>query len=375
VSVASLEALLDMLNSTPVIADLHPVSCCFLPSDVAIYETASELVYLLDLPTTTLPRRSLILRSDPIYADRYPHVKIDHEPFTLKLNDVLFERFDEIGALMLTQSQLSERIIEQLHTLDIIVLMLIDGLSYGDVRSWLDTHSNEPIELEPCLVDGPTLTEVAFPRILDDPPLAVHLLDYGYERRLGFTYWTRENNPLTEMLFRTISDVSAVSDFSTILESLRAEFRTKQKTYVQIVRMGLDGYAHHQKRKPPVAPIVDTIIEEMLALANLCRELEKSACIYLTADHGILWRDEADFQIIGRAPAGSSPRSCELRDLAQLGKSARCFAIGDRELCCLDYPKLRRPLRIDEQGVHGGVSFQESIVPFISYFVGSERVS
>lgn len=28
-----------------------------------------------------------------------------------------------------------------------------------------------------------------------------------------------------------------------------------------------------------------------------------------------------------------------------------------------NYPKVRRPLRIDEQGVHGGVSYQESIVP------------
>ena len=42
------------------------------------------------------------------------------------------------------------------------------------------------------------------------------------------------------------------------------------------------------------------------------------------------------------------------------------FVVGHEEYYCLNYPKVRRPLRIDEQGVHGGVSFQESVVPFIA---------
>jgi len=42
------------------------------------------------------------------------------------------------------------------------------------------------------------------------------------------------------------------------------------------------------------------------------------------------------------------------------------------ELFCLNYPKLRRELRIDDQGVHGGISFQESIVPFVTVEVNLE---
>ncbi len=368
----SLDALLDLLGDTPVIAEIHPVSRCYLPADVAVYETADDLAWSLDMPGATLLERALILQAEPVYAARFPRVRVDHNPFTPSLNAVLFERFDEIAALMLTQSQLSKQITDQSSRPDVIALMLIDGLSYGDVRRWLDAHPNAQMKLDPCLVDGPTLTGIAFPRVIGTTPPAVCLFDRGYRRRLGFTYWSRENNPLTDVLFRTISDVSAVGDFSTILEALRRELRTsyEQKIYLQIVRTGLDGYAHHQKRKPPVAAIVDTIMDEVLSLADLLREAGRTARIHLTADHGILWRDEFEPQIVGRAPAGANPRSCEWRDLYHQDEPGRRFAVANREIYCLGYPKLRRVLRIDEQGVHGGISFQESLVPFVTMKAG-----
>ena len=368
----SLKALLALLDSTPVIAEMHPVSRCYLPSDVAVYEMTAELAWSLDLPDTSLPERALILQADPVYAARFPHVRVDHDPLTPQLNDVLFERFDDVAALMLTQSQLSERIAEQSGRPDVIALMLIDGLSYGDAQRWLDAHQDVQIELIPCLVDGPTLTDTAFPRIIGDTPPAVRLFDRGYRRRMGFTYWSREDNPLTDVLFRTIPDVSAVGDFSTILATLRREIHTssEQKTCLQIVRTGLDGYAHHQKRKPPVTAIVDTILDEMLSLADLFHEAGCTARIHLTADHGILWRDEFEPQIVGRAPAGASPRSCEWHALYQQDDPGRRFAVANKELYCLGYPKLRRGLRIDEQGVHGGISFQESIVPLLTMRIG-----
>jgi hypothetical protein len=361
-----------MLDSTPVIAEMHPVSCCYLPSDVVVYKTAAELAWLLDRPTNILPERMLVLKADPDYAMRFPRVRVDHDPFTPELNEVLFERFDEIATLMPTQSRLSNRIAEQPDTPDVISLTIVDGLSYESVRRWLDNHPDESVELLPCLVDGPTLTEVAFPNIISDAPPAVRLFDRGYQQRLGFTYWTRENNPLTDLLFRTIPDVNKVGDFSTILATLRAEMRvkSKQKTYIQIVRTGLDGYAHHQKRRPPVEAIVDAVLKEVLALADLFRDLVRTARIHLTADHGILWCNEFQPQIVGRAPAGANPRCCKWRDLYQQDEPGRRFAIADWEFYCLDYPKLRRSLRIDEPGVHGGISFQESIVPFLTIRIG-----
>lgn len=368
----SLEYLLDILEDTPVIAEMDPVSCCYLPPDVAVYETAEKLAWKLDMPSTTLPARALILQDDPVYAVRFPRIRINHNPFTFRLNEVLFERFDEIAQLMLTHSQLSEQIVRQLKNPDVVVFMLIDGLSYENVRRWLDTRTEVQMTLEPCLVDGPTMTKVAFPRIIRDTPLAMRLFDRGYRRQLGFTYWLRKNNPLTDVLFRTIPDVSAVGDFSTILATLRKVIHTssKQKIYLQILRTGLDGYTHHQKRKPPITAIVDTIMNEMLALADLFREAGCTACIHLTADHGILWRDEFKPQIIGHAPAGANPRSCEWQDLYLQDEPGQRFVVGKQEIYCLGYPKLRRALRIDEQGVHGGISFQESIVPFSTIRIG-----
>ncbi len=368
----SLKALLDLLDNTPVIAEMHPVSRCYLPADVAVYETAEDLAWSLDMPGATLLERALILQADPTYAVRFPHVRVDHDPFTPQLNNVLFERFDEIATLMLTQSQVSELIADQSRRPDVIVLMLIDGLNHGDVWRWLDARSDVQMEIAPCLVDGPTLTGIAFPRIIGDPPLALRLFDRGYRCRLGFTYWSRDNNPLTDVLFRTIPNVRAVGRFPTILATLRREIHTssEQKIYLQIVRTGLDGYAHHQKRKPPVAALVDTIMDEMLALADLFGKAGRTSRIYLTADHGILWRDEFEPHIVGRAPAGASPRSCEWRDLYRQDETGRRFAVAGREIYCLGYPKLRRALRIDEQGVHGGISFQESIVPFLTMRIG-----
>lgn len=368
----SLEQLRDLLDNTPVIAEMHPVSRCYLPTDVAIYDTSPELAWSLDTPDTTRPLRSLILKGDPLYATRFPRVQVDHDPFTPDLNRVLHKRFDEISTLMLSQSQLSRRIAHKAEERDVIALMLIDGLSYGDVDRWLDENPAGHVRLVPCLVDGPTLTEVAFPRIIGDIPPAMHLFDSGFRQRMGFTYWSREHNPLTDEIFRTITDVDAVGDFSTILATVRRQIRAspERKMYLQILRTGLDGYAHHQKRKPPIEAIVDTIMDEMLSLANLLYEAGRSARINLTADHGILWRDEFEPEIVGHAPARSSPRSCEWRDLYRQDEPGQRFAVAGREIYCLAYPKTRRALRIDEQGVHGGISFQESIVPFLTMKIG-----
>ena len=275
---------------------------------------------------------------------------------------------------MLCQSQVAERIIAEAGQHDLIILFLVDGLSYQDVCSWTDSMG-QTLSVEPCLVDAPTLTRVAFPNLIGSPPLAMRLFEAGYHDRLGFTYWTREDNQLTNRLFHTIADVRKVGDFPQILATLRSYLSDARhrKSYVQIVRTGLDGYAHGQKRRPPIAAIVAEVYQELESLATLCNELRLRARLYLSADHGILWRDEFKPEIIGDAPGKSSLRWCSWRELYHQRDKGRRFVFGDQEYYCLGFPKLRRPLRIDEQGVHGGISFQESIVPFICRTVNLPR--
>ena len=369
----SLEELLALLDQTPVVADIHPVSLCYLPDDVMVLDSVADAVWLLDDPKPTLPGRLLIRDEGGGGDGRFPHITCHHNPFTPALNESLFDNYDEIAANMLCQSQLAPRIAKEAMAYDLVIMLLIDGLSYQDVQDW-PNQAKSSWQTEPCLVDVPTVTHVAFPNVLGSPTLAERLFDIGYHNRMGFTYWTREDNKLTNQLFQTIPNVQKTSHFPHIIATLRQQLNRSPnsgKSYIQIIRTGLDGYAHHQKRKPPIQAIIEDIRQEFMQLISLCSEMnEKYDCrtaLYLTSDHGILWFDEFEPLVIGTAQAGASARWCHWRDLYQQTENGRQFRVGKDEYYCLDYPKLRRSPRIDEQGIHGGISFQESIVPFLIY--------
>lgn len=362
--------LLALLDRTPAVVDIHPVSLCFLPPEVLVLETEAEAAWLLDAPDPVLPQRILITRANPLYQGRFPHLRYEHDPFTPALNDILLERFDEVAARMLCQSALPNRIVKDSELYDLVLFFLVDGLSYRDAQHWVGP-AGDAFTIEPCLVDGPTLTQVGFPNLIGDPPIAARLFDRGFDERRGFTYWSTQDNQMTGHLFRTISAIDKVGDFRRIVAALREYLGApdRSKCYVQIVRSGLDGYVHSQKRRPPVSEIVADVRKEFELLGNLCRELGIHARLHLAADHGILWRDEFEPQVVGNAPANSNPRCCGWRELYYQHDKGRRFVVGGEEYYCLGFPKIRRPLHIDEQGVHGGVSFQESVVPFITWEV------
>lgn len=369
----TLPELLALMDMTPTIADIHPVSLCYLPSDITVCDTATEVTHLLDDPAIVLPGRFLIRTADRHYDSRFPHVTCDHDPITHELNDVLFTRYDEIAKHMLCQSQLANRIVSEAGSCQLVVLLLVDGLSYRDVKGWDLFNSNTYAQLEPCLVDVPSVTRVAFPNIVNSPTIAEQLFDMGYHDRLGFTYWTREDNMLTDRLFFAISETQKTNHFPNILAGLQDHFDKKHgsaKTFVQIIRTGLDGYAHSQKRHPPIKAILGAVEQELVRIADLCVELNQKygwhINIHLTSDHGILWFHEFDPVVIGTAPARASARWCYWRELYYQEEKGRQYLVGNEEYYCLDFPKLRRPPRIDEQGVHGGISYQESVVPFIT---------
>lgn len=375
----TLDDLLELLDHTPVIADIHPITVCYLPREVTVLDSLAKAAWLLDDPDPALPGRVLVTAFEPQYDGRLPRVHCDHDPFTPALNTILFARFDDIGSRMLRQSQVVNRIVASAIDYDLVVLLLVDGLSYQDVRNWASSFDHT-LDVEPCLVDVPTLTGLAFPNVIGVPSLAARLFDAGHHDRLGFTYWTREDNELTDKMFQAIAEVKKCGHFPQILATLRECLAgvDQNKTYIQIVRTGLDSYAHGQKRKPPVAAVVDNICQEFEQLGALCSELcvemGLRACLYLTADHGVLWRDEFEPEIVGNAPASSSPRWCGWRDLYHQSDKGRRIVVDDVEYYCLGFPKLRRGLRIDEQGVHGGISFQESVVPLVTMRIG-ERCS
>lgn len=368
----SLEELLALLARTPVVANIHPVSLCYLPDDVTVLDSVVDAMCLLDNPKPTRSGRLLIRNEQGERNGRFPHITCDHNPFTSELNDILFNNYDRIATNMLCQSHLASRIAKEAMDYNLVVMLLIDGLSYHDVQNWPEL-SNSSWYIEPCFVDVPTVTHLAFPNVLGSPTLAERLFEIGYHNRMGFTYWTREDNKLTDKLFKNIPNVQKTSHFSHIIATLRQQFThdpSSGKSFFQIIRTGLDGYAHHQKRKPPIQAIIEDVRQELIQLASLCNEFNEKhgwrTALYLTSDHGILWFNEFEPLVIGTAPAGASARWCHWRDLYHQNENGRQFLVNNEEIYCLNYPQLRRPLRIDEQGVHGGISFQESLVPFVT---------
>lgn len=371
-----LDTVLAILEQTPAVVHIHPVSLCYLPDDVVLINTPDEAVARLDQKSTNLPTRWLIRPSMEQISDRFPSLHCTHDPFTDALNSILYDRFDAIASSMLCQSSLAETITDEAQQNDLIVLLLVDGLSYTDLQDRREILGRS-LDVQPCLVDVPTLTRVAFPNIVGNPSVATRIFDLGYHRRLGYSYWTREDNSLTDRLFHTIPHMLKVGAFDELLASLRnLLFRANhERTYVQIIRTGLDGYAHSQKRKPPVKAIVEEIWREFEQLAQLCAEIcEKQnvrATLCLTADHGILWSDSFEPEIVGDSPGKSSSRWYGWKDVHHQREVGRRFIVGNEEFFCLGYPKLRRLLHIDEQGVHGGISFQESVVPFVTARFGA----
>ena len=171
----TLTEILALLDKTPAIVDIHPVSLSYLPSDVSVFERTSAVVQLLDCSEVTLPGRFLIRKEDAQFHGRFPHVVCQHDPFTNDLNAVLFERYDEVAKRMLCQGQLAAHIAKEAKDCSLVVLLLIDGLSYQDVRNWSLLSDNAQAELSPCLVDVPSVTRIAFPHIINSPTIAEKL--------------------------------------------------------------------------------------------------------------------------------------------------------------------------------------------------------
>ena len=352
-----LRELQDILRQMPVMVEVHPLSLAFLPDNVRMFDNAWQMVAELDEPTLQPTEPMLVTRIEPTLQHRLPAVRCVHDPLTKELNYVLFKRYDFIRANMLCQSQVADEIVRKADT-EAVALMLVDGLSYADVKQyaakWL-AHAT------PVLVDGISITEHGMARIVGRPPLTHRLFDAGFRNCLGFTYWERTEDPLTDRLFTGFGDrVHKVRSFDEVLATLEKE--KLRGTFVQIVRMGMDIAAHRQREMPNVGAIVTDILTDFQRLINIFKHKCVSAWVHLVSDHGILWAHEHALQPYEFSHA-EHPRHYEY---AKSGEHTLPVEFEGKEFAMLAYPYLRRRLRSNEWGVHGGLSFEESVVPLLS---------
>lgn len=124
-------------------------------------------------------------------------------------------------------------------------------------------------------------------------PLQVAYLKRATKIFFGFSYWGKnENNELTDIIFKHISNVEKVQSMEDVIPQI-SQIKLR-KTFIQIVTQGLDGIAHKNRELPLIEPLVHRIFEYTNKLADILKKSKLKGKVYLTSDHGILWKHQSE---------------------------------------------------------------------------------
>lgn len=366
-SVDELEA---MLSRTPVIAKVHPLVPTALSETVRIVSDANAFQIELDehAPAPELP--TLLLSSNAALDARFPRVTSLGLPPIERINAQMHQHLSYLRSHLVTTRTIADQIEADVVANDwrIVVLLLIDGLSFEDVLDW-------DLVAQPCFVDGPSVTfrlgddpkhanpDVGFSAIVGSPTLFWRLMGRGFRNAYGFTYWEPESNIISDHIFAQIPTRS-VANFEAILSEL-SNLSFEQPTYLQIMRQGLDGLAHSKRElaRSEISGALSAIRNDIDRLAAVLNHRGNSACIYVVADHGILWKTE--HQWVQLSLKGSKPRFSESRPDQLHDEHYSRFECGSVPFYVLHHPYLGAKIPSNDSGVHGGLSYQESIVPLL----------
>lgn len=359
---ATFETISDRAHNTPVISDLPPMASFYL-NDFAIYRSLDAFHRQLYDPDYQF-EQDVIIDADIRHHD-YPRIDCTSDPVTPTLNEVVEwnnpEHHDRLRQDLLKQSNIKDHILETVTSEDLVALVIVDGLSYEAVRS-------QDFNTRPVVVDGSTTTGPGFRRIIyGGDTLSVYgaLTNKEFYNVYGFTYWPRGQEDLSTELHSAMGeDIHRIKDFEDALTKLESDAPFNDKTYVQITRMGFDQECHNRKEEPNRDRIRDELVTDIQSLAETANEVANNYQIFVTSDHGILWRDQL--------PEESSIIYDEWADHARFlnGEHDLPHSLteqGDKEnnTTVFAYPHLTRELKNTEWGVHGGHSYHESIIPLI----------
>jgi hypothetical protein len=349
-----IEELKNLLKRTPVILQSDPIALAYL-ENTRVVKDLHYFVGELDSPVPTKSEGIIILDDNPRYSDRFPVVEVTEDLFKPRLNELLFNKYNFLSNNLFTQKNIADLVISDANNKDVIVLFLIDGLSYYDCR---DIES-----VKPCFVNGATITETGFQNIIGDPTLAHRLFEEGFKSRLGFSYWNR-NNELTNLLFKGFAgdQMYQVSEYASILETL--EQKSLEKTFIQIVVEGCDEVAHKSRDRPPIKQFIKRIFKEHIPrLTDILHDKGLKGVIHLVADHGIWWKTSNNKEkcIILSDPRTSSKRFLNGHIIRNDVLQVECYG---KRYSLLKYPYLFNDYAVNEWGTHGGISFYECFVPY-----------
>lgn len=361
-----------LLRQAPVLAEVHPLVPLGLPGGTRVMDDADDLLATLDSPKLHDEGNLLLLETKSPLSHRFPAIRCHDLPSLELLNERLPHNLFYARQYLLKSVDLTEHITRELarQATDVVVFYLVDGLSYWDARDW-------PFDVRPCFVDGPSVTyqlttggsrqvrgDIGFPGIVGRPSLAERLYPLGYRQARGYSYWNRDN-AVADYMFRGIHLVRTKS-FEMMAARLREE-PLQPPTLIQIVQEGLDGLAHHRRelRRAEITAAIDKILADVLMLVEFVRASGFSVTVYLTADHGVLWRTEHEFRSLAYS-GERHPRYARVTAVQEPPAQSTRFNLGDAQYDLFHYPYLAKDIKSNDSGVHGGLSVQESIVPLVT---------
>lgn len=361
-----INALKRQLTVAPVMGHFHPLLPLCLPQGVVVTADARRVALAMDSRDPVPEEPILIIRPDLAYTDRFLSLSLTEAPPAEVINAGLASN-PKAARHLLTNHGIGDRIVSD--TLNngyrCVVLLLIDGLSFEDVRHW-------PEAPEPVFIDGPSITfsnptggavlpDVGFPAITGSTPLGPRLQQVGLTRSRGYTYWRPTQNDVSDLVFKGIHQ-DRVSSITEALDRLAGQ--NLEGLYIQIVRIGTDSLAHGQREvsDAEVAATVQEVHKDLQALVNLLRESSVHGAVYLTSDHGILWKNQHALQKLD-GYSTTHPRYT----MEGLGHDVSTVRItrGNVDFHLFKYPYIGATIRANDGGVHGGLSYWESIVPLV----------
>lgn len=375
--------MLDLLDKLPCITDLPETTLglwkiCL--SDIWCPNSLAEWRGVVDAPREVPTKATLFVNFSEAESKEltdtfgFPMIDLPAVPPIEWVNQKLPDRFSALctctgESKLLKQSQLAQTITDRVSYMlpDIVVFMALDGLSSYDVTDWSFPEAWRVV-CEPCLVDGLSVTTNSMRRLIGSPPLTHRLFELGYVQRLGFSYWERSRNQLTNVLFSEFpsSQLFRFTTFEEILDRLQ-NTNLSNRTFIQIVRTGLDGVCHSHREKPNIDMMLNQLKLDIEQIFEAVGSSQNVVRIFVTSDHGILWFTEQKVKPFKSGSTSARYTANPSSDMSgiTITESGETFTVltGDEVIA--------RNRKVTEWGFHGGVSAQESFIPLFDITLNS----
>lgn len=364
---ASLDDVVEEAASHPVEVSVdHPLSYLFLEQEVAVLEDDMEFELLWDDPARRFGQNVVLKEQQRVGAPTFPKVTLDHTPVSPALNTIIGERYHDIAEYLTTQRDIKSQLLQQITDETVVVLLIADGLGYADLKEW-----DIDLSYEPCLVNGPTITPIGYRNVIyghDNDPLVNQLTKRGFVRLRGYSYWDEGSyNDLNDAVFTNFSEINRVRTSQQIISHLKDEPLEDSRTFIQISRQVLDPLAHSGKELQPsdIEHELTKLVEDIESLCSVLADQVESYLVVVTADHGILWRKDFEPNMRKVSTRGKSKMRYAPRRIG-VDEGAQLVDVEGSTYTVFEYPYVADDFDADQGGVHGGLSYQESIVPLVT---------